>query len=425
MLNKIVFKQKKSCRDQSAGRAQDLLIHIDLDLIGLLVQFFNRRWHRCRVTTYRWCQINLGLIGSKINNRKTCVCSAVVGQKSRIGHVAGHIAHAGRETGRILAHNTGCRNSIAVSAAVAVLVLVGCLVAWRVEGDGGRGCLLLKHCPVKCVVVLVVQRSEQNAEQLAQVHVVGTFFEPQAAAIVQNFIKKKKICLAQNFDWSAHFFLAYLFVFLFFGGGLETLPGKRAPVEVHGDVAERLHVVAAALLYAQVGVDGGVAGRAGQIFVFSVHDVLACAVVAVLFGEAEVDQKDFVAVAANAHQKVVGLDVAMNEVFVVHKLDAAYHLVGEHQHRFHGEAARAKVEQVLEAGPEQVHDQNVVVFFDAVPAYVRYADAALQNFVQLALVEQLRVSRLHRLQLDGYLFAVGHVDAQVNVAKRARADLAH
>ena len=39
--------------------------------------------------------------------------------------------------------------------------------------------------------------------------------------------------------------------------------------EVHEDVSEALHVVPPALLDAEVGVDGGVAGRAGQVFVFS------------------------------------------------------------------------------------------------------------------------------------------------------------
>ena len=79
----------------------------------------------------------------------------------------------------------------------------------------------------------------------------------------------------------------------------------------------------------------------------------------------------------DAHQKVVGLDVAVNEILVVYKLDARYHLIGEHEHGFHCEATRAKVKEVLQAGPQQVHDEYVVVFLLAVPADVRYADAAL------------------------------------------------
>ena len=99
----------------------------------------------------------------------------------------------------------------------------------------------------------------------------------------------------------------------------------------------------------------------------------------------------------DAHKEIVGLDVAMNEILVVYKLDARYHLIGEHEHGLHGEAARAKVKEVLQARSEQVHDKYVVVFLLAVPADVRYADAALQNFVEFTLVQELRVARFYRL----------------------------
>ena len=39
----------------------------------------------------------------------------------------------------------------------------------------------------------------------------------------------------------------------------------------------------------------------------------------------------------NAHEEVVGLDVAVDEVLVVDELDAGNHLVGQHQHRLHCE----------------------------------------------------------------------------------------
>ena len=298
--------------------------------------------------------------------------------------------------------------------------------AGRGRLDGGSdGRLLLQHGPVERVVVLVVERAEENAEELTQVHVVGRLLEAQSATVVEIHGELGGEALAQDLDGRAHLLLADLLVLLLLGGGLEALPGQRAAIEVHAHVAERLHVVASALLDAQVGVDGRVARRARQILVLAVHDVLAGAVVAVLFGEAEVDEEDLIAVAADAHEEVVGLDVAMNEVLVVHELDAADHLVGEHEHGLHGEAARAEVEEILETRTEQIHDEYVVVLLLAVPAYVRYADAALQYLVQLALVQELRVARLHRLELDGDLLAIGHVDAQVDVAERAAADLAY
>lgn len=45
--------------------------------------------------------------------------------------------------------------------------------------------LLLQHRPVKRVVVLVVQRAEQNSEQLTKVHVIWTFLKTQPSSVVQ------------------------------------------------------------------------------------------------------------------------------------------------------------------------------------------------------------------------------------------------
>ena len=39
-----------------------------------------------------------------------------------------------------------------------------------------------------------------------------------------------------------------------------------------------------------------------------------------------------VAMSPNSHEKVVRLDIAMNEIFVVNVLDPTDHLVGQHQH---------------------------------------------------------------------------------------------
>lgn len=211
------------------------------------------------------------------------------------------------------------------------------------------------------------------------------------------FVTKCRVTyFTKNFDRCAHLLFANLLVLLFLGSGLEALPRQRAAIKVHAHIAERFHVIASRLLNTQMGIDGGIASRARQILIFSVHDVLAGAVVAVLLCQAEVDEKHFVAVAANAHQEVVGLDVTMNEVLVVHELNATDHLIGEHENRLHGEATRAEVEQVLQTGAEQIHHQNVVVLLLAVPADVWNADATLQDFVKFALVQELWMTRLHR-----------------------------
>ena len=68
---------------------------------------------------------------------------------------------------------------------------------------------------------------------------------------------------------------------------------------------------------AQVCVDGGVAGGAGQVLVLAVRDVLVRSGVAVLLGEAEVDDVHQVALLTETHQEVVGLHVSVDEVLGV------------------------------------------------------------------------------------------------------------
>jgi hypothetical protein len=101
----------------------------------------------------------------------------------------------------------------------------------------------------------------------------------------------------------------------------------------------------------------------------------------------------------------------------------AYQLVGEHEHRFEAELPVAEVEQVLQAGAQQVDDHDVVVALDAVVPDVgdahcaearqcmstrRWASlarngpaaaltSALQDLVELGLIHQLRVLGLDAL----------------------------
>lgn len=71
-----------------------------------------------------------------------------------------------------------------------------------------------------------------------------------------------------------------------------------------------------------MGVDGCVACSARQVLVLPVGDVLVCAGVSVLLGQAKVDDVHQVALLPQPHEEVVGLDIAMDEVLGVDVLDA-------------------------------------------------------------------------------------------------------
>lgn len=70
-------------------------------------------------------------------------------------------------------------------------------------------------------------------------------------------------------------------------------------------------------------VDGSVASRARQVLVLPVGDVLVRPGVAVLLGQAEVNDVDQVALFAETHQKVVGLHVSVDEVLGVDVFNSA------------------------------------------------------------------------------------------------------
>ncbi len=76
--------------------------------------------------------------------------------------------------------------------------------------------------------------------------------------------------------------------------------------------------------YAEVRVDAGVSGGAGEILVFAVLDVLVRARVAVLLRQPEVDDVDEVALLAKPHQEVIRLHVSVDEVLRVDVLHSAY-----------------------------------------------------------------------------------------------------
>ena len=130
-----------------------------------------------------------------------------------------------------------------------------------------------------------------------------------------------------------------------------------------------------------------------------VRNVSPRSVVTILFGQSEINQEELVTVTADSHEEVVRLDVSVDEVLVVDKLDSADHLVGQHEDRLHGEASRAEVEEVFERRAQEVHDEDVVVTFGAVPPDVGDADTTLKDLVKLRLVEKLWVPSLDRFKL--------------------------
>jgi hypothetical protein len=154
----------------------------------------------------------------------------------------------------------------------------------------------------------------------------------------------------------------------------------------------------------QMGVDGSITSRARQVLVFTVWDMEMGLWVAVLFGETKVNDIDLVATFANAHQKVVRLDVTVDKGLCVNVFDARDELVGEQEDRLEGEFAVAKVEEIFQAGSEEVKNHGIVVALGAEPTDKWNANSSGEGLVHAGFIFQLRVFGLYAFELDGNLF---------------------
>jgi len=62
-----------------------------------------------------------------------------------------------------------------------------------------------------------------------------------------------------------------------------------------------------------MGIDRGISCGAGQIFVFSIRDMEMCLWVTIFFCETEINHVDLITTFANAHEKVIWLDIPVDE----------------------------------------------------------------------------------------------------------------
>lgn len=95
-------------------------------------------------------------------------------------------------------------------------------------------------------------------------------------------------------------------------------------------------------------VDACVASRSSELLTFFVGNMLI--VLDVLFGEPEVNDVQNMGVLASAHQKVVGLDVSVEDVFFVKDFDSIDHLLSNLQDCLQGELFAVFYEEIFKTG---------------------------------------------------------------------------
>ena len=152
-------------------------------------------------------------------------------------------------------------------------------------------------------------------------------------------------------------------------------------------------------------VDAGISSRPRQVLVLTVWDVEMGLRVAVFLGQTKVNHIDLVSAFPNPHQEVVRLDITMDERLGMDVLDSRDELVRKKQDSLQGEFAVAEVEEVFQAGSQEIKDHGVVVTFRPEPADKGDSHSSCQRFVHTCFIFELWMLGFDALKLDGDLFS--------------------
>lgn len=171
-------------------------------------------------------------------------------------------------------------------------------------------------------------------------------------------------------------------------------------------------------------IDRGISCGASQVFVLAVRNMKVSLRVPVLLGQAKINDVDLIATLTNAHQKVIGFDVAMDKAFGMDVLDSGDELVGKKKNCLQRKFAVAKVEEILQTGSEEIDYHGIIVAFRSKPTDEGNTNSSCQGLVDPGLILELRMLGLHRFELDCNFFARNDVCTKVDVSEGTGSNLA-
>lgn len=103
---------------------------------------------------------------------------------------------------------------------------------------------------------------------------------------------------------------------------------------------------------------------------------------------------------AEAHQKVVGLDVPVHEVALVDDLHLSHQLIYDHESCFQTKFAAAKFLEIIKTGSEKLHGDIVYAFVMAKTVYL--GEAILPRTI-IDMVLEVLLTRLYSLDHERYV----------------------
>ena len=220
---------------------------------------------------------------------------------------------------RYLENETSCLHPVTNTMVVFVVLddlpsACGCLLA---TSTSTTIILCSLNTPIKGVVILVACTDEKTAEEFAKVRIIRFVVEVECTSVVEEDTKFIGETMAEHIGGGGHLLLHNVVVLLLLGSSLEPLPWEGTAEEVHQHVGKGFEIVMAGLLNTQMDVDVSVMSSSSQVFVLPVQDMKVHLWVPEFLCKTEINDIDLIAMFANAHEEVVGLDVSVNEVFGV------------------------------------------------------------------------------------------------------------
>ena len=164
---------------------------------------------------------------------------------------------------------------------------------------------------------------------------------------MHEFLELLWLVLAKLLDLDLLLLFLDIGVLLGFGSSWEALPWESTYQEIEENVTNGLKVISTGLLVPDVSVDGSISGSTREVLTVSEWDVLTVGTLVAL-GQPKINDVDRVfGLLSATNQKVVGLNISVNDSLFMHNLDSLDHLNGDVQNSIEIEFSSALLEKVL------------------------------------------------------------------------------
>ena len=170
------------------------------------------------------------------------------------------------------------------------------------------------------------------------------------------------VALAELIQACLQLLFLNIFVLFIFVLSWKILPGERSSEEIDNHMPDGFQIISSRLFFSEMGCQRCVSGRSCQIFTLYEWNVLAFRIF-VAFCKTKINDIDVVASCIGSNQKVIRLDVSMNNPFLVNLLNSFDHLLSNETTSFEVKFPFALHEQVFETWAEHIHNHDMELIF--------------------------------------------------------------